>query len=65
MDEKRKEIESEVRIKELKDALILKIQLRVEYKFETILPEDWDKIYYLLDEQLLDEIFQERDALDV
>lgn len=37
----------------------------VEYRHNVILAEDWTKIYLLLDDKLLDEIFQEREALSV
>ena len=58
-------VDLEENIKKLKDDIVYRIQWLIEYKQDTILPEDWPKIYILLDETLLDEIFQERDAISV
>ena len=57
--------ELETKIKKLKDDIVYRLQGLVEYKQNTIKEEDWTKIYILLDDTLLDEIFQERDALGV
>lgn len=58
-------IDSENLIKKYKEDLVFRLQSLIEYRVQQIKEEDWPKIYEILDDQLLDEIFQERDALSV
>jgi len=62
-EEGNKLVDAETNIKKLKDELIFRLQLVVEYNHQVIIDSDWNKIYQILDEKLLGEIFEERDAI--
>jgi len=54
----------EVKVKKDRADLVFSLQILVEYHTDSIKEDHWGYIYSILDILLLDEIFQEKDALN-